>query len=528
MTPVSSAFQPIPHSTRAGDARFSPMEHNTPRHMKRLGSLTRIRTTALAVAFVVSSLGAAGAAPTSPFRASIDPSLRAGEVALVHTTAGRAGALSLKLLDLGATEVETADAADTVIARLSADALAAIAIDRTVTVATRNIGVVSLDGGRNLENEDGGASAPDSAGIRAIDGPRAWGESTGKGVAVALMDTGIARHPDLPRDTVIARVNFVDDGATSLDPAGHGTHIAGLIAADGKEFKGVAPDAKLVSLRVLDANGNGSLSSVVRAFDWVLKYGSRNSIRVLNLSWGAPQSNSYHSDLLSAMVESVWFRGIAVVAAAGNGGAAGTITTPGSDPFVITVGSFDDQGTASFGDDRRSSFSSRGPTLDGFTKPDVLAPGRHVRSLRAAFSEDDRYVRMTGTSASAGFVSGVAALVASEHKSYSPTKIKGAIVAGARPVTGSVTPAVDAARSLDAMTTVNARLAPSRLLLSFLASSGVKLKSHGVTWEGVTWEGVTWESVTWESVTWETVSWESVSWESVTWEGVAWEKVIAK
>ncbi|MEK7862854.1 MAG: S8 family serine peptidase [Chloroflexota bacterium] len=519
--------------------------------MKGLGSLTRFRTTALAVAFVVSSLGAAGTSPTSSFRAAIDPSLRAGEVALVHTTAGRAGALSLKLADLGAVDIETAYAADTVIARLSSDALAAIATDPTVTVAARNIGVIALDGGRDLEEEDGGAAAPDSAGVNAINGPRAWRESTGKGVAVALMDSGIARHTDLPRDTVIARVNFVNDGATSLDPAGHGTHIAGLIAADGARFKGVAPDAKLVSLRMLDANGRGEFRSVVRAFDWVLKYGSRNNIKVLNLSWGAPQSNSYHSDLLSAMVESVWFRGIAVVAAAGNGGAAGTITTPGSDPFIITVGSFDDMGTAAFGDDRRSSFSSQGPTRDGFTKPDVLAPGRHVKSLRAAYSEDDRYIRMTGTSASAGFVSGVAALVASEHESYSPTKIKGAIVGGARRVSGSATPAVDAARSLDAMTTVNAGLAPSRLLLSFLASSGVKLKGHGVTWEGVTsflansgvklkghgvtwegvtwegvtWEGVTWEGVTWETVTWETVSWESVSWETVTWEGVAWEKV---
>lgn len=490
----------------------------------------RFRATALAVAFVVSSLGAAGAAPSVPFSAAIDPSLRAGEVALVRTTAGHAGALSTKLAGLGATDVETAAGADTVIARLSNDALASLSTDRTVTVATRNIGVAALDGGRDLESEEGGASAPDSAGIAAISAPQAWGESTGQGVAVAVMDSGIARHPDLAQGTVVARVDFVGDGATSLDPAGHGTHIAGLIAANGKRFKGVAPDAKLISLRMLDANGRGDLRGVVRAFDWVLKHGSRNNVRVLNLSWGAKQATSYHADLLSAMVESVWFRGITVVAAAGNGGAAGTITTPGSDPFIITVGSFDDQGTPSFSDDHRSSFSSRGPTLDGIIKPDVLAPGRHVRSLRAAYSDDDRYIRMTGTSASAGFVSGVAALVASEHKSYSPTKIKGAIVAGARAITGSATPAVDAARSLDAMTTVNANLAPSRLLLSFLASSGVKLRGHGVTWEGVTWEGVTWEgvtweSVTWESVTWETVSWESVSWETVTWEGVAWEKV---
>lgn len=501
--------------------------------MKGLGSLRRFRATALALAFVVSSLGAAGATPSISFSASIDPSLRAGEVALVRTTAGHAGALSMKLAGLGATDVETAAGADTVIARLSNDALESLATDRTVVVAARNIGVAALEGGRDLESEEGGANAPDSAGIDAISAPRAWTRSTGKGVAVAVMDSGIAQHPDLARTTVVARVDFVGDGATSLDPAGHGTHIAGLIAANGKRFKGVAPDAKLVSLRMLDANGRGDLRGVVRAFDWVLKYGSRNNVKVLNLSWGAPQATSYHADLLSAMVESVWFRGITVVAAAGNGGAPGTITTPGSDPFVITVGSFDDQGTATFSDDRRSSFSSRGPTLDRAIKPDVLAPGRHVRSLRAAYSDEDRYVRMTGTSASAGFVSGVAALVASEHRTYTPTKIKGAIVGGARAVRGSETPAVDAAQSLSAMRAVNVGLEPSALLLNFLVESGVKLKGHGVTWEGVTWEGVTWEGVTWEtitweSVTWETVSWESVSWESVTWEGVAWEMVSIK
>lgn len=490
----------------------------------------RFRTTVVAVAFVASSFGAAGPAPSVSFSAPIDPSLRAGEVALVHTMAGHAGALSLKLADLGAVDIETATAADTVIARLSSDALAALATDPTVVVAARNIGVRALDGGRDLESEDGGVSAPDSAGIRAISGPQAWQRSTGKGVTVALMDSGIARHPDLAGGTVVARVDFVGDGATSLDPAGHGTHIAGLIAADGERYKGMAPDAKLISLRVLDANGSGDMADVVRAFDWVLKHGNRNNIKVLNLSWGAPQSTSYHSDLLSAMVESAWFRGIAVVAAAGNDGerGAGTITTPGSDPFVITVGSFDDKGTAEFGDDRISSFTSRGPTMDRFTKPDVLAPGRHVKSLRAAYTASDRYIRMTGTSAATGFVSGVAALVAAANPGYSPTKIKGAIVGGARRVSGSATPAVDAARSLGAMTAVNVGLKPSRLLLTYLIESGVKLKGHGVTWEGVTWEGVTWETITWESVSWESVSWESVTWETVTWEGVAWEKVRKK
>ena len=125
-------------------------------------------------------------------------------------------------------------------------------------------------------------------------------------------------------------------------------------------------------------------TSVVAGFDWLLKNRNALHIRVLNLSLGTTQRSSYHEDLLAALAESAWFAGIAVVAAAGNDGPVpGTIATPGADPFIITAGSYDDQGTPSTQDDRESAFSSRGPTVDGFAKPDVLAPGRRVVSLRA-------------------------------------------------------------------------------------------------------------------------------------------------
>src|SRR4029079_6532297 len=174
---------------------------------------------------------------------------------------------------------------------------------------------------------------------------------------------------------------------------------------------GVAPDADLVSLRVLDANGNGTVKNVVGAVDWLLKNGSKHHVGVVNISGGAPQATSYHKDILSALVESLWFDGMAVVVAAGNGGQnAGNVTPPGSDPFVITVGSFGDQGTAALSDDVESTFSGRGPPLDGFAKPDTRAPGEHVQSLRVAGvsyldasgapvgSAGDKYVHMTGTS----------------------------------------------------------------------------------------------------------------------------------
>lgn len=459
-------------------------------------------------------------------RAAIDPALRAGDVALVRTTSGSATAVAARVTAAGAVEIQTFDAIDVVVARVNGAALTELAGDPAVTTATTDTAVTAVGGTKDLDRATPGAK--DSAGNDAIHAPRAWGRSTGAGVVVALIDSGIAAHPDLPAGKVVARVDFVKDGSRELDPAGHGTHLAGIIAAKGEEFRGVAPDARLVDLRVLDRSGNGRMKNVLAAFDWLLRNRKAYGIGVANLSFGAPQKNGYHEDLLSAVVESAWFSGVVVVSAAGNDGPqAGTITTPGSDPFVVTAGSFDDQGTPGDADDRESAFSSRGPTLDGVTKPDVLAPGKRVVSLRARGSqlenelpdrvvverkttkdEESRYIRMTGTSASSAFVSGVAALVLAAHRDYSPTKVKGAIVASGRRVTGSATPAVDAPDALTAMRAVNQRLAPSRLLMTTLQKQGLAIGATGVTWEGVTWEAVTWEGVTWEGVTWESVTWE--------------------
>jgi len=494
--------------------------------MRGTGGLTRFLALAVAVALVTPSLDNAWTARTPSFSSRVDPSLRAGEVALVHTTGGHAGALSLKLSELGAADVETEYAADTVIARLSGEALAAIKTDASVTVAARDTVVVAQD---TEVWGPGPVTAGSSMGSYAINAPSAWTVTKGAGITVALMDSGIAQHPDLPNGKVLTRVDFVGDGSTLLDAAGHGTHLAGLIAANG-QLQGVAPDARLVSVRVLGANGSGSLSSIVKGFDWVLWNAKKYSIKVLNLSWGAPQATTYHQDLLAALAESAWFSGITVVSSAGNTGlTTGAVTMPGADPFVVTAGSFDDQGTTSTYDDRPSDFSSGGQTLDSFAKPDVLAPGRYVVSLRATGVTypggvvSPLYVRMTGTSASAAFVSGVAALVRAAHPEYTPTMVKGALVSSGRRIANTSTRVVDASRALTSMTAVNALLAPSQLLENFLSSS--HLVAAGTTWEGATWESVSWETVTWESVSWESVSWEAVTWETTTWEGATWERL---
>src|SRR5947207_2825028 len=342
--------------------------------------------------------------------------------------------------------------------------------------------------------------------------------------------TAVPTDPDLSAgDYALVQVAHGTAGAALLDPSGHGTFVAGLIAAHGRTFSGVAPDAKLVSLRVLDQNGKGTMHAVLAAFDWLLRNRAAMHIKVLNLSFGAPQRSSYHRELLAGVVESAWFAGVTVAAAAGNRRpASGTVAMPGADPFVITVGSFADQGTLATNDDRESIFSSRGPTRDGFAKPDVLAPGEHIVSLRVPGTALDRkaadvasagpYARLTGTSASTAMAAGAAADVLEAHGAYSPTQVKGALIAGGRRIVGTRSPGLDVDDALSARPArVNVGLLPSRVLLRLLAANG-NVFGPGIAWDGISWEGISWESVSWEGVAWESVSWEGVTWDSVTWE----------
>jgi serine protease AprX len=486
-------------------------------------SARRLLAAFFALALLITAL------PGTSWTALTDPDLAAGDYALVQVAHGAASAVAIKAEAAGATDVAALDTIDMVTARVSADAIRALQNDSRVTLLAADAVVTSAGRGEHYERSNGRPSP----GVNVVDASQAWVGATGRGVTVALMDTGIADHPDLD-GSVVARLDFVNDGATLLDPSGHGTFVAGLIAAHGRTFKGVAPDAKLVSLRVLDQNGYGTMHAVLAAFDWLLQHRTAEHIRVLNLSFGAPQKSSYHRSLLAGVVESAWFAGVTVVAAAGNDGPApGTVAMPGADPFVITVGSFADQGTLATNDDRESLFSSRGPTRDGFAKPDVLAPGEHIVSLRVPGTALDRddvrnvpagpYARLTGTSASTAMVAGAAADVLEAHRSYSATQVKGALVASGRRIAGTRTPGLDVDDALTARPArVNAGLVPSLVLLRLLAANG-QLFGTGITWEGISWEGISWESVSWEGVAWESVSWEGVTWDGVTWDSVTWE-----
>jgi serine protease AprX len=292
------------------------------------------------------------------------------------------------------------------------------------------------------------ASAVYSDVVRAT---KAWGMGvTGSGPTVAVIDTGIDTTGDLAGQVVRA-VDFTSD-ADNRDHYGHGTFVGGLIAGTGAHsagaVMGVAPGTKLVSLKISGADGATDVTLVLEALEWVKDFAATYNIRVVNLSLGFASQQSYSVDPLDYAVENIWRSGVTVVTAAGNGGASGAVLAPGNDPYVITVGAENDRTTVNNNDDYLASFSSVGPTADGLTKPDVLAPGRSVVSSRAPGSTvdvanpsseiGDVYAKGSGTSFSTAIVSGVAALVLSRSPWLTPDQVKMRLMANARPLpTGS-------------------------------------------------------------------------------------------
>jgi hypothetical protein len=280
----------------------------------------------------------------------------------------------------------------------------------------------------------------------------------GQGVGVALVDSGVVPEDGL-RHNVFFGPDFTpqasDPALKYLDTYGHGTFMAGIIAgrtdaatrpySDVNNYVGVAPEANLVSLKVADAVGNTTESSVVAAVDWATQHMTDKNlnIRVINLSLGA-KNTGYANDPLAAAVERAWSFGITVVSSVGNEGAAG-IDLPAVDPYGIAVGAIDNQNTAPLGDDTVASFSNSGT---GGRNPDLVAPGTHIVGLRNVGSAIDNsfastgavsatLFRGSGTSEAAAVTSGAAALVISQHPGITPDQVKAILSGTARSIIGS-------------------------------------------------------------------------------------------
>ncbi len=416
-----------------------------------------------------------------------------------------------------------------------------------------------------------GAALASSPGILEVGAPEVWRQLgvTGKGIGVAILDSGIAPHPDLA-GRIVASVDFTHGGATLVppaDPGGHGTHVAGLVAGDGAAsggaYAGVAPGANLIDVRVIGASGSTSVSRLIAGMQWVLAHRAEYNIRVVNLSAGGAATTSYRDDPLATAAEVLVFAGITVVVSAGNEGPkAMTITSPGTDPYVITVGGIDDNGTPTTGDDALASWSSRGVTpIDGLAKPDLVAPGRKVVSLRSPGSTLDQelpdrvvagldplapaYFRLSGTSMAAPVVAGVVALVLERSPALTPAQVKGrlrgtatALPFGSPETTGSGL--VDAPAAVAASDqTADAGADPvsagfgsetypllygQPLVWRDLTFNG-GVDSSGVPWSAVSWSNLVWDAVTWQNIDWSSFNWSAVNWQDISWEGITWEDI---
>ncbi|HEX7101583.1 MAG TPA: S8 family peptidase, partial [Nitrolancea sp.] len=282
---------------------------------------------------------------------------------------------------------------------------------------------------------------------RTVEATNVWSQGvTGHGVGVAVIDTGVVQVKDFSGASgnpgrLVVQQSFTGTSDTS-DGYGHGTHIAGVIGGDSwysnravqGKYMGVAPDANLLNLRVGDDTGQTYMSDVVSAFEWAIAHRVQYNIRVINLSMTSTVPESYHTSLLAAAAEHAWFNGILVVVAAGNRGPDSNYFAPADDPFVVTVGATDSNGTVGAADDWMAPWSSSGTNPDGVVKPDVVAPGRLIVSTLAPNSEfqqaypdrvvDQNYIWMSGTSMSTAVVSGVAALIFQAHPNWTNDQVK--------------------------------------------------------------------------------------------------------
>src|ERR687891_1621158 len=387
---------------------------------------------------------------------------------------------------------------------------------------------------------------------------------TGAGVDIALIDSGV-----VPVDGMTAPgkvVNGADlsfesqaPGLRYLDTYGHGTPMAGIIAGrdnsvplpvkkgNHDHFMGMAPDARIVSVKVADANGVTDVSQVLAAIDWVVQHrrdGDLN-IRVLNLSFGTDGVQDYVLDPLTYAVEVAWRKGIVVVVAAGNEGyGSPRLNNPAYDPYVIAVGAADPKGTYGHPDDVVAPFSSCGTPS---RRPDLVAPGTSLVSLRDPGSTVDlqhpegrvgtRFFRGSGTSQSAAVVSGAAALVINQRPSITPDQVKALLTASAAPLVGQ-DPNCQGAGILD-LKSLTSRPTPLAVQTWPLATGLGSLETargsghvtdgtndlvgemdiFGSVWDGAAWSVASLAETSWQGGLWNGKSWSGDSWSATGWAG---------
>jgi serine protease AprX len=366
---------------------------------------------------------------------------------------------------------------------------------------------------------------------------------------IAVVDSGIdATRPEFA-GRIVANVNLSTlSGNSAGDGRGHGTFVAGLAAGKLSGRDGAAPNAKLVSIDVMDDQGMARTSDVIAAADWILANKDKYSIRVANFSLHSSVANSFMYDPLDKAVERLWFNGVVVVVAAGNYGypdrPSGVPFAPGNDPFVITVGASDTGRSVSTNDDTAAPWSAYGYTLDGFAKPELAAPGRYmvgpVPVTSTLYSErpdhivDPGYMELSGTSFAAPIVSGISALILGKHPTFTPDQVKGALMLGAKPMPSATDMSegvgeVNAARSVEFNNPPAANKALTRYITSdpvtgapvFDTASWASKAKADASWASASWDSASWAEASWASASWAAASWASASWASASWDSSA-------
>ena len=425
----------------------------------------------------------------------------------------------------------------------------------------------------------------DMGGLNAItritDAQGAWKAGwTGKGIGVALIDSGVAPVKGLTSGNVVNGPDLSFDSQNPdqpdhVDEFGHGTHMASIIAgrdavqakgaayvtASSSSFVGMAPDATLVSLKVASADGGTDVSQVIAAINWVIEHKDDPglNIRVLSLSYGTDADvtkQDYRTDPLSYAVEQAWRKGIFVVVAGGNDGVTTTssLANPAMDPYVMAVGAEDPGGTLATGDDTVPTFATHGTNQ---RHVEVVAPGVHVLGLKApgsyvdvenpAASVGTRFLRGSGTSQATAVVAGAAALLLQKNPTWTPNLTKAALVQGGDPFAGSSQTyrgggVISVTRSMNGGgSNGNQTFAPATGTGSIELSRGTvhavdpvdgtalrgeqDIFGHNWTpqaWATQTANGTTWNGGNWMGGAWSGSSWTGSSWTSQTWQGRAW------
>ena len=535
-------------------------------------TLTRRRSTsalvALAAAFswLIAAPSAQGTGTTGGLTAVVDPALRAahGTVGVIVTGSR---AVESAVTRAGGSITHDLPIINGFSARVPASDVPLISRLPGVTAVT-------LDRTTHVQSTAGSTNNIPSVYKTVVRGDRltkAGGDGTG--VTVALIDTGVTALPDIanslvtvatdPLGQVTAPCMNMSGEPTCDDTYGHGTFMAGIIAGNGSasagKYVGMAAGARILSVKIAGATGASDVSTIIAAIQWVVSFKTQYNVRVLNLSLGTDSTQSYSVDPLDYAVERAWQSGIVVnVAASNRGPAAGTISDPANDPFVLTVGAIDDKGTCGFGDDILPNFTGRGPTSDGMAKPDVVAPGAHIVSLAAPGASVTTqfpptmaapYRRGSGTSMATAVVSGLVAQMLSLQPALTPDRVKYELVSTAHTDASSDVMAVgagvvDGQAALGAGPGVaNVGVPPSTGTGSIAASRGTvgvqlydsastvlngttNLTSQLTTWDPTTlqgpWTGGSWFGGSWFGGSWFGGSWFGGSWFGGSWFGGSW------